>query len=187
MLKEKPKAKEQETALQYWWNEFLFRKTFTFESHLPPDVCAESLRRINTPSGDWWTEMWRRRRLTSDVYSSIDYEYTFDIQARQRGKRRYYTTAQAKGSIHQDARGITIVDGVVKLGAGSQIGGLIAIGMFMMMFFWISGIVMREPVSLLIIIFVIGLTVMGWFQNLADRNHLIEQVRYAVMRGKSKR
>lgn len=188
MINEKRKGKEHESALVYWWNEFLFRKHFTFETTLPPDVCADNLTQIETQREDWWTELWRRERQTSDVYK-VDIDiYQFDIQFMRRGKGGYQTSAQAAGTIRPNEQGGAWVQGEVKLNPLMQVILVVMIVIFGG-FFSIVASDIADAAWFLALWFLIMLAVIifSWFQIYRDRNRIIEQIRDMVLRVKAKR
>jgi len=185
MHKEKNKAKE--TTLEYWWNEFLFRKRYTFETEIPPEVVSERFRQLETEREGWFTEMWRMHRLESEVYySSIDGDYKFDLKRLRRSRSMYITTARASGRIYHDQRGVTLISGEAKLGIVNHIMVVLSIGILLFVFSTMMQFGIYRGVFALFALAVISIMGFSWWRLLTDRNLLIEQIRQIVVLGKAK-
>lgn len=183
----KEKAKHKETVLEYWWNEFLFRKKFSFETEVAPETCAETFRRMQTRKEGWWTEMWRRAKWETSVYSLDEERYSFQLVIKRRNRGAYLTSAQASGKISRDQRGATLVEGEARLGAISHVFILIAIFMIVFVFFGMNRYMMDEFPFLIFSLLIVGILGFTWWRLLDDRNKLIERIRFEVVREKAKR
>lgn len=191
MTMTKTKQKSKETVLDFWWNEFLFRKHFSFETSLSPDECAAQIKHMDIPFIDWWSQQIRTTNVDIDVQPDGESSYIFELQAKRKSKRSYYTTATANGFVYADQRGTTMVVGTVKLGILYHILFLVMIAGGMFYFTrdflqrseFYSGSGFPFPLWILVIF---GLYGFYWLRMLFDRNALVDYLRDAVLREKAK-
>lgn len=186
--KRKPKGKnkrlQQESPLAYWWNEFLFRKKFRFETTLSPNASAESIQQIQSHSpGGWWANMWNTRRVEVNSMQVGDEVYHFTVRIQQRSRSGYQTQVEAEGSIFPGEQGGSVIEGAAKMNPYAKLMIILIIVMLMTTFganaapdpavLWVSGMVI--------------VLVLTWVSMYRERNQIIEKIRYMVMREKIKR
>jgi hypothetical protein len=110
-MKTKRKNESKQSTITYLWNEFLFTKSFYFETDLPPDECARHLRSLIQEKSGFWMPT----KQTVEIDSPKSGHITFDIRHKRYSRAIPYTTAKATGRIYEDGRA-TIIEGEVKFG-----------------------------------------------------------------------
>jgi len=181
----KDKLKSKDSTAQYWWYEFLFRKNITVETPLSPDECAKILREFEHNWFDDWQDIWKPFRIESKVYDQEDDNYTFKLTVTRKQRRSNYSTVEAKGTISDDNRGITVIQITAMFSASFQIVLVAAIAFMLLMLFNGFGNDFDESniIGLGFVIVVYGIV---WIRGLLDRNQLIKRVRDALLREKAK-
>lgn len=176
---EKIKAKEESSVFEYLWNEFLFRKNFTFETQKPIDDCYKSLSRLQTMDEGFFSDVWSRQRITGAVLDHGKDNYVFSLEIQRRNKGIFFTTARASGTISHDQCGVSVIVGQAKLGTFYNIMVLVIIAVILfMMFGVIEGITSK---NLFVGLFILVTLVIVWLQMLSDRDQLISQIRSAIL------
>jgi hypothetical protein len=97
------------------WNEFLFTRSFEFESPLTPDELADELMTLRE-KGSQNIFAFLPLSRTVDVKYEGQGAYTFDMRHKRRNRGVNYTMSKAVGEITEE-NGRTVIRGDVKFGA----------------------------------------------------------------------
>lgn len=181
MSKPKRKAKQQ-NFLQYFLNEFiLFRRDFSFVTHLSVENAAKNLRELNFQSQGCW----RKRRILADVVNE-GHEYSFEIKTERPSNYSHSQSAKATGMIFTDDDGMTIIEGSDIMGGKAP--WLETILLLPLIFSSIYFKATSEPVFFVFLpIIICGVAfIFWWVQMYRDRNHLVKIIENAVLPEKAK-
>jgi hypothetical protein len=173
----KPKAPPQ-NPLVYWWNEFLFARSFVYTTPLSPEECRKALLEIGHPvEGGWFSfnpvsKTVEIHREQPDTNSPA----RFDIRLKRRNRGIHYTMAKAEGRIAYDEQsGETTVQGRTKFGALQYLLVVVYVVVFGLIFLNMSSLVGGFPYFwiLFALIFALSFT---WWRMYSDRNYLTDLI-----------
>jgi hypothetical protein len=172
------------------WNEFLFTRTFEFDSSLTPDELADELMLLRE-AGSQNIFAFLPLSRTVDVKYEGQGAYIFDIRHKRRQRGVNYTMSKAVGEMTEE-NGRTVIRGEVKFGAVYH---------SMMFFFSIMSVVVLSffagfvndfgaypawaiPLQTVI---VVGALLFGWWRMYQDREALMTLLNETITTEKRKR
>lgn len=203
----KKKSKSKETTLGYWWNCFLFRKHFTFETQLSPAECANTL----PPRDGLWANAWIKFRLKSELTNLPGDAYHFKIYAERgdpptsqnavyRSSRLpvYFETAYSEGVISRIPEDKTIVHGWAKTSVANEVAASIMIAIYLFLcssLYFLpyfddqksqEGIALWGLLAMSILIIMLISYMVRWWRMYIDRNRIIQQLHEILLAEKVK-
>lgn len=176
-MNEKPKSAPQ-SPLAYWWNEFLFARSFAHTTSLSPDDCQTALYGIEHPvEGGWFTFNSMSKSVNIQPTGNHDAGTArFDIRLKRRNRGIDYTMAKAEGTITRHPEtGETLVRGRTKFGAFYYLLMVGYAAIFGTVFLGMSSYSM-ETFSLWMVLLLFGIVAYTWWRMFTDRNSLTETI-----------
>lgn len=172
------------------WNEFLFTRSFEFETSLAPEELADDLMTLRE-QGSRNIFAFMPLSRTVDVKYEGQGAYHFDLRHKRRNRQIDYTMAKAVGEMRH-ANGRTIIRGEVKFGAFYHTM-MLTLAVFSVVFLSLftaltsafspyPGWIM--PIQTLVIV---GFLLFGWWRMYQDREALMTLLEATITVEKRKR